>query len=528
MRQTLAALALLAAGALCAGPAVADESAPNRLSVRRTLTTEAVSWADSDGRFVSFGSGRSWNVMTLSDGTVLAGEAPAEIRSGVLAGRRLYLDTTEGLGVVDFGTTPDTVTPLDLDFGSDTGRLLTRALEYLLVWRQGAGLQSVRLPPPPGHVAPQGKSHCDVWPTTPTAAGFAPEPSLATALAASGRRIAAALSTGEVALFDLDDEGVPHASGRISGAGAARAIAMDGARLYMLGDEALRVVDLDVIAGVASPAIVYRGVQGRALAVAGRDVIVGSDAGVTLGREPLAPSATFTVTATGFEFIPDTITINVGDTVQWNNVSGTHNVQSCNIGETGCTANSRETFTSGAPAPAPWTYSRTFTLVGANPYTCSLHAAFGMIGTVNVTAPSSPPPAVPKGSATQSPVRVRKTTSNGSTLEVSFDAASCTGIGGTQIVGGGNADLPTSPGGTYSVSASRCACGTTSPCLWTNSPLPAPGQMLWFVMVARDTATTEGSWGTDSKGNERNGSGPGGSSGVCGSAAKNVTNRCGT
>ena len=75
------------------------------------------------------------------------------------------------------------------------------------------------------------------------------------------------------------------------------------------------------------------------------------------------------------QFTPQALTIRVGDTVLWNNVSGIHNVNS----DTGL-------FTSGSPANAPWQYTFTFTTTGTFGYHCQPHGSpgNGMFGTIVV------------------------------------------------------------------------------------------------------------------------------------------------
>jgi plastocyanin len=83
-----------------------------------------------------------------------------------------------------------------------------------------------------------------------------------------------------------------------------------------------------------------------------------------------------TVTATpDTVFVPGTVTIRVGDSVRWTNVDGFHNVQADD-----------GTWTSGAPALAPWTFTRTFTTAGTFGYHCLPHGSpgAGMFGTVIV------------------------------------------------------------------------------------------------------------------------------------------------
>ena len=89
------------------------------------------------------------------------------------------------------------------------------------------------------------------------------------------------------------------------------------------------------------------------------------------------------------------------------------------------------------------------------------------------------------------------------------------------------AQLPVAPGEVYGLTGGECAIGTVSPFTWNASPAVAPGDFLWWVIVAEDGATTEGSWGKDSAGAERDGSGLNGSSGQCSNTDKDLTNTCG-
>ena len=91
---------------------------------------------------------------------------------------------------------------------------------------------------------------------------------------------------------------------------------------------------------------------------------------------------THQVDLVGLSFIPANITIQEGDTVVWNWVSGMHNVDS----DAGL-------FTSGFPEFPPFSYSLTFdsTFLISAPangnvygYHCDPHLAFGMVGSVTV------------------------------------------------------------------------------------------------------------------------------------------------
>jgi plastocyanin len=89
-----------------------------------------------------------------------------------------------------------------------------------------------------------------------------------------------------------------------------------------------------------------------------------------------AATTVVTLSAPANVFSPQVVTVRVGDTVVWNNVSGFHNVFS----------DDATTFTSGPAAAAPWTYSFTFTTAGTFGYHCQPHGApqSDMFGTVIV------------------------------------------------------------------------------------------------------------------------------------------------
>lgn len=89
------------------------------------------------------------------------------------------------------------------------------------------------------------------------------------------------------------------------------------------------------------------------------------------------------VTTQGLEFVPADITIQVGETIRWENPSGTHNVN----GGTDAYPNNPEGFYSGPATPGPWTYDFTFTMPGVYNYHCDPHLGLGMVGTVTVEEP---------------------------------------------------------------------------------------------------------------------------------------------
>lgn len=82
-----------------------------------------------------------------------------------------------------------------------------------------------------------------------------------------------------------------------------------------------------------------------------------------------ASAAEYTVEVSDFAFTPSELVIAPGDTVTWESVSGVHNVRADD-----------DSFYSGAPAVAPWTFSHTFTEAGEYGYYCEPHGAAGGIG----------------------------------------------------------------------------------------------------------------------------------------------------
>lgn len=94
------------------------------------------------------------------------------------------------------------------------------------------------------------------------------------------------------------------------------------------------------------------------------------------------------VTVQNFSFTAQNVTINEGEKVTWNNISGFHNVAS-NDGTTfrcgpgGCD----QTGGDGSAGNASWTTEFTFNTRGVYNYVCEIHA--GMTGTVTVNGPNA-------------------------------------------------------------------------------------------------------------------------------------------
>ncbi len=136
------------------------------------------------------------------------------------------------------------------------------------------------------------------------------------------------------------------------------------------------------------------------------------------------------------------------------------------------------------------------------------------------------PPGVPDG-ADGPALLVRKFPNNDAALRLSFSTDVCAGNTAHHLLYGFGTQLPTSPGQIFLVEDAACGVGG-SPFNWVGVPDPLidSSGLLWFLMLTNDGMTTEGSWGTDSAGQERVGPAAG-SSGECGIVDKDLSNSCG-
>ena len=85
-------------------------------------------------------------------------------------------------------------------------------------------------------------------------------------------------------------------------------------------------------------------------------------------------------------FNPNSLTINIGDTVIWNNIGGFHNVNAT------LTAypNNPEGF-GNAVSSSAWTFQHVFTIPGTYDYKCDPHVNMGMTGVIIVNTNPTPP-----------------------------------------------------------------------------------------------------------------------------------------
>src|SRR6266571_2823593 len=110
------------------------------------------------------------------------------------------------------------------------------------------------------------------------------------------------------------------------------------------------------------------------------------------------PSATSTIVdvtvggGNGFQFVPDTVNISVGDTVQWTWATSFHSVTSgppCVADSQYCSPNDMNC-ASGILSNSGTVYTHTFSQAGAYSYFCAAHCSLGMTGVVNVSGGCAP------------------------------------------------------------------------------------------------------------------------------------------
>jgi plastocyanin len=91
------------------------------------------------------------------------------------------------------------------------------------------------------------------------------------------------------------------------------------------------------------------------------------------------------VEASNNVFTPASLEIQAGDTVEWRNVEGTHNVNGTQ------TTYSSNPASFGNDLGTGWTYSYVFTVTGNYNYQCDLHVSQGMVGQITVSVSTSVP-----------------------------------------------------------------------------------------------------------------------------------------
>ena len=108
---------------------------------------------------------------------------------------------------------------------------------------------------------------------------------------------------------------------------------------------------------------------------------------LTITRAAFAQETVFVEATPANTFVPADVTIFVGDTVQWDNTGGFHDVEAVD-----------GSFDSGAPSSDPWTFSHVFDTPGTFDYFCEVQVGIGMVGTVTVVpAPTTTTTEPPRG-----------------------------------------------------------------------------------------------------------------------------------
>jgi plastocyanin len=238
-------------------------------------------------------------------------------------------------------------------------------------------------------------------------------------------------------------------------------------------------------------------------------VLMGSSAAILFCIASRA--ANYTVTMNNDFFSPATLTIAKGDSVTWTNVTPltSHNSKS----GSSCTTNGLWATSSDVAAHGFVTF--TFTNLPApstNPYFCSIHCAFGMVGTLIVTNGGNVPPSVSitnpvAGAKFKAPASLalmaNATDQDGSVTNVQFFSGNT--LLGNVTAAPFNFQLNNLPAGNYSFTAAafdNTGAGMTSSVVnifvLTNATLVSPvltnGQFLLTIQgIANQTYTTEAS-----------------------------------
>lgn len=203
----------------------------------------------------------------------------------------------------------------------------------------------------------------------------------------------------------------------------------------------------------------------------------------------------------GLAFVPNTLTVQVGDTVTFTNAGGFHNVESLPESVTefrcanGCDGDGAGG--NGDPSGDPWTFTVTLDTPGSVPYECVVHGGGGMTGTITVEG-GEPPPPVAEVAPTSFAFVVETGESASDTLTVSNTGEAASGlefnIAEAETDCAGTSDIPwlsaspalgTVPGGgsansEIGVDANGLAPGAYSSvlCILTNDPsndlIPVP------------------------------------------------------
>ena len=126
-----------------------------------------------------------------------------------------------------------------------------------------------------------------------------------------------------------------------------------------------------------------------------------------------------TINAGSYYFTPANLTINTGDTVEWINDGGNHDVNADINSQTGSSFNNPVSFQSNTTnVVGSIIYTHIFTLPGTYSYDCSVgsHAAAGMVASITVNGVSN------------SIYDIVSNSNNHTTLKVAIDACALNGV----------------------------------------------------------------------------------------------------
>ena len=381
---------LLGVPLAAASPAITDDGP--RFDRVTELPVGQADWVSMDGSLVAFGSGTRVFLVETIPTTVVEREFTLEtpIEEAVLAGNRLYVNV-EGrrLQVLDLDAPEAGLATVALSPLPRGSLHIARMDDYLLVAEDGYGLRILALPPPPGH---RHAGHFPHHRGLDTVGTLMLDETFG-ALASSVRSVYLSLASGQMAVVSAHRPDQPFLLRTEAIGTTITALAANGKQIHFLGPQGLTILDLSR-PGEPRTLGTYPEVNGADVELAGRAVFVaGRDQGLVAFRDQATRAATIMVTVSDFSFTPTNPTIAVGDTVQWNNILGIHNVEACDGVldpiQCGGQVAAQGAFTSGAAAPAPWSFSKTFTVIGNNPYFCVVHVGIGMTGLITVQAPAA-------------------------------------------------------------------------------------------------------------------------------------------
>jgi len=205
-------------------------------------------------------------------------------------------------------------------------------------------------------------------------------------------------------------------------------------------------------------------------------------------REAVPALTTFMVTvgSGGFNFAPQGVNIQPGDTVQWNWAGIGHTVTSgpgCTVDGQFCSPSNTNCSTAATSSTGA-TYSHAFPVSGVFPYFCRPHCIAGMVGSVTVAAAAAPG-AVPDGDTVPGiPIKLGK--GGAGTINVTW-TASCSGGANNYALYEGTIPIL----GAYTHASLNCNLGNVTTASF------APGAGNTYYLVVPQTASAEGAYGSD-------------------------------